>query len=65
MEKYGVVTEPRGTLEKTASGGVSCTRVCPRCRALVTVEGANAQAIRNAVWVCPNCGTEPFEEKKA
>lgn len=51
MEKYGVDEEvEQEKLEKAAAEG------CPKCGAKVARHGT--------ILVCPNCGTEPFEEKK-
>ena len=51
MEKYGV-DEERSAKEKKASRG------CPRC-------GASPDRLikHGSVIMCPNCGTEPFEDE--
>lgn len=52
MEKYGVdegVDQEK--LEKQAAHG------CPKC-------GSDKVTLHGTVLVCPNCGTEPFEENK-
>lgn len=49
IEKYGVVTDKGGNLDKTASGVDSC----PQCGTGIEKHGS--------VLKCPKCGTKPFE----
>lgn len=49
MEKYGV-EEKEEKEEKTATD----TKTCPECDSEVTKHGR--------VKLCPNCGSEPFED---
>jgi hypothetical protein len=48
MDKYGVDESKNDKMKKFASGG------CPKCGAKIERHGD--------VLMCPNCGTEPFEE---
>jgi Zn finger protein HypA/HybF involved in hydrogenase expression len=52
MDKYGVDegTEDQEILEKRSSQG------CPKC-------GSTRVQRHGSTLICPNCGTEPFEDK--
>lgn len=52
MDKYGVDEgADQESLEKRASQG------CPKC-------GSQKVIRHGKTLICPNCGTEPFEDKK-
>lgn len=53
MEKYGVDTEQPG--EKQAEHKKQLTR-CPKCNATLN------DVSKTGVSLCPNCGSQPFEE---
>lgn len=54
MDKYGVdeSAETPDSLEKTAKE----SGTCPKCNGRIERHGQ--------VYICPNCGSEPFEDKK-
>lgn len=52
MEKYGVDT---GATEETMKKSASGEPLCPDCGTPTEKYGS--------VWLCPKCGTRPFEVK--